>query len=114
MSILDEIIGAMRDPQMRHAAVVHAPLVLSAVAALLTLALALTRGKNKTLRWSTLVSFAGLAVTAWLAASSGRAAQEELGAVSIELRRLITQHEGLAEWIWLLGALGFTLTILTW
>ncbi len=106
MNTINEILRAMDDPQMRHSAIVHTPIVLSMVAASLALALTLLRGGNRTLRWLVLVSFTTLMVSALVAARSGQDARAEIGAAPLEARRVISRHEAMGQWVWVFAAGG--------
>lgn len=106
MDLVLDIFEAMQQPQMRHAAVVHGPIVLSAASAVAGAALAWTGGRHAGVRWTALSVFAALAISAWLAASSGAAAHRELGSISAELRDVIDQHRAMGRYVWIMGVVG--------
>jgi len=101
-----EIIEAMNNPQMRHAALVHFPVVLSIVGAVLALLSALWKGKNATLRWTAFGVFVALIGAALLAKDSGEDAENELKgpfAAAPAVSELIDEHEEMAEKVWIMA-----------
>jgi mono/diheme cytochrome c family protein len=106
------MIEAMNNPQMRHAAVVHLPVVLAMVAALLALLSAVLLGKNTTLRWLTLGIFVLLIVTAKLAENSGEEAEGVLSGTFVAaaaVSEVIEEHESMAQKVFYMAIVGFVL-----
>jgi hypothetical protein len=89
-----------------HAAVVHGPVALAGVVALVGLASALAGAKNRTLRWGTMLAGAALLLSAWAANVTGQAAFDAMGNPPAEARALAERHEELGE-----GALWWSLGI---
>lgn len=114
MSLINEMMASLREPSTRHAALVHAPIVLSAVSALAVLALAATRGKNATLRWVAAALLAGVVGAAFLATDSGEAAKSRLREPPQALRALVHEHEEAAEKVWIFAAVALAGVAATW
>ena len=115
MSIdIQEILNSLTHPPIRHAALVHMPIALSALGLLLLLLLLFTGGRSSCLRWSTVVLFlvaAGLAyVTAW----SGEQADDHLALdVKERVAETLSDHEWFGEWAWIPLAVTGVLAALT-
>lgn len=103
------MIEALEVPQTRHAVIVHAPVVLSMLAALVALLAAICR-KNLTLRWGAAAVFAALLGSAFLATNSGEDAEHSMGQISTKAHRMVHEHEELAETVWIFSAIGLGLT----
>jgi uncharacterized membrane protein len=103
------VFDVLSNPQMRHAAIVHLPIALSAIGVVLAIISAIATS-NKTLRITSLAAFVLLAIASWMGTQSGEAAFAELSNLSPAADALIEEHEHLAEKIWLfaLGAVVLT------
>ena len=64
------ILEALRDPRMRHAAIVHLPIALSIFCLIPAVLHAVLVGRNATLRWMTVGGYALLIVSMVLAWSA--------------------------------------------
>jgi len=92
-------------PQMRHAMLVHWPIVLSIVSSLLAVAMAFNRGKNAQLRWITLLACVGLAIAGYMTEQSGSRAEDAASIQSPEAQANLNEHEELGEKVPFLGAI---------
>ena len=101
MGELGELLEAMRDPQMRHAALVHLPVALSMLAVLPLVVLALMAGRHETIRWVALATCALLVLTALIAVNSGEGAEEELGDVPTAVHEIVEEHEEMSKLVWI-------------
>jgi uncharacterized membrane protein len=101
--MINEMLEAFLDPRMRHAMLVHLPIVLAVLALPLTLAAALRRD-DKTLRVLTLIVYLAFAGAAYVTAESGEDAEAAIdGELSEEAYATLEDHEELAETLWMLG-----------
>jgi len=105
MTSLGELLEAMADPRMRHAAVVHLPVALSVLGLPLALALPFTRKRALPLRWIVCGLYLALTATALVATQSGAAARVELGESANAARILLERHEWMARRVWILALL---------
>jgi mono/diheme cytochrome c family protein len=97
-------MDAWGDPGMRHAMVVHFPIVLSVVGIPAAVAAALITDKTKAMRWTALALYVGLALSGMLARSSGHGARDAVyGSLSDEGQRLLEEHDELGHKVWLFG-----------
>ncbi|MCP3904686.1 MAG: hypothetical protein GY715_13750 [Planctomycetes bacterium] len=94
------ILEMFNDPQMRHAALVHMPIALSAIALLAAVVSAIFL-KNTTLRCVTFTGYALLLLTAILAVRSGEAAEAETGQLVPDVYHVLEEHEEMAEKVWM-------------
>ncbi|MHC4948317.1 MAG: c-type cytochrome domain-containing protein [Planctomycetota bacterium] len=98
------LLEALRDPRMRHAVLVHAPIALSGLGVLLSLA-ALVARRNHTLRWTAVVAYALLCGTAVLAERSGEAAEEQIRVIlPAAVDETLEDHERMAQKVWIIAA----------
>jgi len=93
----NELLETFNDPSTAHAALVHAPIVLTGVGALAALLSALAMGRKKSLRWTALLICLLAAATAWSAKLSGEQAHDAMGDPPRDARALAHDHEKLAE-----------------
>jgi hypothetical protein len=114
MELVDEILTAMGDPQSRHAALVHTPIVLSLLAPVFAGLSSLRRGDNRLLRWLSLVCFGALLITALIAAKSGEGAFAEIGNLPSAVRRRVQTHADMARAVWIFAACGLLLSLGAW
>ena len=105
MSFITDFQQSWADPQTRHALIVHWPVVLSALSAAFTLALAITMGKNLTLRVITLMICIGVIVFGYIGLNSGENAEHAVQIPQGPPHDTLEQHEELAEKVPLLGAI---------
>ena len=90
---------------MRHAMVVHFPIVLSVVGIPTAVAAALIQDKTKAMRWTALVLYLVLTLSAWMGGRSGHGAHDAVyGSLSDEAQRLLEEHGQLGTTVWLFGA----------
>ena len=98
------LLEALRDPRMRHAVLVHAPIALSGLGVLLSLA-ALVARRNHTLRWTAVVAYALLCGTAVLAERSGEAAEEQIRVIlPAAVDETLEDYERMAQKVWIIAA----------
>ncbi len=96
----------LNDPHIRHAALVHFPIVLAALGILPLIALLMTGLKSRALKLFCVLWFAMASGGAALAANSGEAAADNLSVrspgITAAEHDAIEHHEELAEngWIW--------------
>ncbi len=99
-----EFLDAWGDPQMRHAMVVHFPIVLSLVGLPFALLAALCHSKDRArpIRWVTLIAYLMLAVSLYVAQESGDEAEHAVGSLSETGHEELEEHEehGLNLWWW--------------
>jgi uncharacterized membrane protein len=100
------MLDAWTDPHMRHAMLVHLPIVFGGLGILPLLALALTGFRSVTLKLVCVAWFALASAGAGLAAGAGEAAEEALHTLRVPLTgasgATLERHEELGEggWIW--------------
>ena len=103
--MLTHFMDAWSDPGMRHAMVVHFPIVLSVVGVPVAVAAALIRDETRAMRWTALVLYVAFALSGMLARNSGHDAHDAVyGSLSDEAQRLLEEHEELGHKVWLFGA----------
>jgi mono/diheme cytochrome c family protein/uncharacterized membrane protein len=105
MTFITEFQQTWADPQMRHALIVHWPVVLSVLSAVFTLALALTLGKNQALRIISLLICVGVIVFGYLGLNSGEIAEHASRIPAGQPHDTLEAHEELAEKVPLFGAI---------
>lgn len=113
MEFLDDFSRTWADPQLRHALIVHWPVVLSALSVLLTLALLVAGGRNATLRVITLLCCLAMMAGAYMGSQSGSRAENSVGTLSSEAHHLLEEHEELGEKTPLFAAVCAGLVLLT-
>ncbi|MHC5008761.1 MAG: DUF2231 domain-containing protein, partial [Planctomycetota bacterium] len=103
--MLTHFMDTWSDPGMRHAMVVHFPIVLSVVGTPAAVAAALITDKTRALRWTALGIYVALALSGMLARSSGHGAHDAVyGSLSDEAQHLLEEHDELGHKVWLFGA----------
>lgn len=95
---------ALNDPQMRHAALVHSPIVFSMISVVTTLVAGLLAWKFSVLRWLALLVAVIFLASAVVAERSGEDAEGALGAITSEASAVLEEHEGKAQKAWLFAA----------
>lgn len=101
---LREMTDAFNHPQMRHAIVVHWPVVLSVLLIPLTFLAALLPS-NKTCRWFALAAGAMLVAAAFVATNSGENAHSAMsGQGTPVVNELVDRHEEMAEKLWIFAS----------
>jgi len=114
--MIQSFLEAWNDPQMRHAMVVHFPVVLSVVTLPLAVLAALWQGKDRgrVFQWITLAAYLALAVSLYVAGESGEDAEHAAAAMSEagELEMEEHEHHGHNLWQWpavicIVAGLGF-------
>lgn len=113
MDFIHQFSGAWSDPQMRHALVVHWPVVLSVLCMLLTLALALWGARNTTLKVITILACVALTVAGYIGLQSGERAENATGELSPAAEAVLEEHEELGEKVPLFAAVCAGLALLT-
>jgi len=102
--MIQSFLDAWNDPQMRHAMVVHFPVVLSVVALPLAVLAALWLGKDRgrVFQWITLAAYLALAVSLFVAGESGEDAEHAAApmAEAGELEMEEHEHHGHNLWQW--------------
>ncbi len=101
---MNEFLDAWRDPQMRHAMVVHFPIVLSALGLPVAILAALWHAKDRgrLTRWATLIVYLALTVSLFVARQAGHEAEEAVGPISERGEQELEEHEhhGHNLWLW--------------
>jgi hypothetical protein len=113
MDFLSDFSKTWSDPQMRHAMIVHWPIVLSFVCMLLSLGLVCTRAKTVTLKVITLAACVMLTGSGWMGLNSGERAENATGQLSEAAHDLLEEHEELGEKVPLLAAICAGLVLIT-
>jgi uncharacterized membrane protein len=114
--MMQSFLDAWNDPQMRHAMVVHFPVVLSVVSLPFAVLAALWLGKDRgrVFQWITLAAYGALTVSLYVAGESGHDAEHAAAPLSeageIELEE--HEHHGHTLWQWpavicILAGVGF-------
>jgi uncharacterized membrane protein len=104
MDWLNDISQTLSDPSMKHAMIVHWPIVLAGVGVILVSLVVITGARNRTLQWLALATFAALAIAGFIAMNSGEHAEHDIqGSLSAEASAVLEQHETLANWVWIFG-----------
>jgi len=102
--MMQSFLDAWNDPQMRHAMVVHFPVVLSVVTLPFAVLAALWLGKDRgrVFQWITLGAFLALAVSLYVAGESGHDAEHAAApmAEAGELELEEHEHHGHTLWRW--------------
>ena len=97
-------LEAWGDPQMRHAMVVHFPIVLSVIGLPVALLAALWHSKDRgrVMRWVALTTYLVLAASLYVAQESGEEAEHAAGPLSEAGHEELEEHEhhGLNLWWW--------------
>ncbi len=110
--MLTHFMNAWNDPAMRHAMVVHFPVVLSVVGPPLAAAAALMKDRTRAMRSAALALYLALAVSAFVAARSGETAEDAIrGSLSDEASTLVHEHEELGEKVWPLATAVWVLLV---
>lgn len=103
---MNSMLDALSDPHMRHAALVHLPIVMAAVSPLLILVLALKKFRNNTLLGVSLAALLLGSAGGALASNAGEAAEDSLHEHRVSwpagANDAAEKHEELGEngWIW--------------
>ena len=102
--MMQSFLDAWNDPQMRHAMVVHFPVVLSVVSLPFAVLAALWLGKDRgrVFRWITLAAYLALTVSLYVAGESGHDAEHAAAPLSEagELELEEHEHHGHTLWQW--------------
>ncbi|MCI0629629.1 MAG: hypothetical protein L0Y44_03125 [Phycisphaerales bacterium] len=105
MEFVSDFSKTWADPQMRHALVVHWPVVLTWISVLVALALALSGGKNLTLKVTLLAVCVAMTIAGWMGLNSGERAERSVqGSLSAAAEEVLEEHEELGEKVPLLAA----------
>ena len=102
---MSSILEALRNDVTRHAMFVHFPIVLSIVTAILGVIAGCCGGRGQSVRWLAVVSAGALTVSAFFATGSGEDAHARMTrSHPAEAWELATDHEAMANRVWVLGA----------
>ncbi len=102
----NSMLEAWRDPTTVHATLVHMPIALAILGALVTLILAIMAGSNRTLRLVAICIYVLLMLCALMAAQSGKSARSDLDhQFPREVYDLMDTHEQMASNIWLFAVI---------
>src|SRR3954469_23703606 len=94
------------NPPIWHAINVHLPITLAMLGLPMLCVVAITRGRNRALRWSTFALYAVVAAAAWFAAMTGENARHALSPhITAAAAERIEFHEWMAQWVWVLAAI---------
>jgi uncharacterized membrane protein len=108
--MLRGFLDAWTDPAMRHAMIVHFPVVLSIVGIPVAVAAALVKDRARSMRWTALACFVVLAVSGLMASLAGERAHDAIpGLLGEEARAILHDHEEMGEKVWPLAALACAL-----
>jgi mono/diheme cytochrome c family protein len=113
MNLFRDFSSSWANPQLRHALMVHWPVVLSVLSALFVLILAINRGKSASLRTICLLLCLGFMVLGYITMQSGSNAENAAGPRSAEADKVLHDHEELGEKVPVFGAVCAGLMILT-
>jgi len=109
--MLNDLIAAFQNPAMRHAILVHFPIVLSIITIPIAFASALsTNNKSKIWPILTTLLLAAFALAAAIAIRAGHNAESHLGNIMPVISQTVSQHEDAAE---NLGYFGLAATLLS-
>ncbi|MBI1335350.1 MAG: hypothetical protein GC164_00135 [Phycisphaera sp.] len=102
MPTLAAITDTLNDPHKLHAALVHFPIVLAFVGLVLTIALTVTLGKSKGLRWWCVALYLVAALTGFIAMDAGEDSVNDLDTSNLSdgVKQLIHDHEEMGEKVW--------------
>lgn len=101
--MLDDMLSAWNDPSMRHAMIVHFPVVLS-VLGVPVAAASLFMPRSRWARGLAILLFAGLAASCYMAAGSGNGAEASLGAtMTRQAAEALEEHERLGQYVFLMA-----------
>src|SRR5688572_20739818 len=102
-----------QNPAIWHAINVHLPITLAVLGLPLLCVVAITRGRHRALRWSTVALYAVVTVSAWFAAETGVGAMEALSAsIPAAAAERVNFHEWMAQWVWVLAGVTTLLLLL--
>jgi uncharacterized membrane protein len=114
MDFLTEFSTTWADPQMRHAMVVHWPIVMAVLCVPAALAVAFSGGKSATLRCVGLICAVLMLASGWVAMRSGGNAENSVrGSTSDAAEAVLEEHEELGEKVPVFAFIGATLIGLT-
>jgi uncharacterized membrane protein len=104
--MLKDFLDAWSDPAMRHAMIVHFPVVLSIVGIPVAVAAALMKDRAACMRWTAVLCFGVLAVSGLMASLSGERAEGAIpGLLGEEARAILHRHGSMGSRIWPIAAL---------
>ncbi len=113
--LLHSMADASNNAAARHAMMVHLPIAISLLGVPLVIALLLSGGRAKALRWMTFALFVIGAVGAFAAERSGEDAYARLDTARMTEAALDTlnRHESMGEKVWLLMGAAAALSLVT-
>lgn len=103
---MNDMVRLFNDPNARHAILVHVPIALSVLGVIPAIALALTKFRNVTLKWTCVAWFVVASGGAFFAENAGHEAEEQaekvVGGLSESQEQALHEHEELGEdgWMW--------------
>ncbi|MHC4099366.1 MAG: c-type cytochrome domain-containing protein [Planctomycetota bacterium] len=104
--MLKHFMDAWADPSMRHAMVVHFPIVLALAGIPFVVIAALIQRRGAPMRWTALAVYLLLAVIGMAGRASGHDAHDAVsGSLNEQGQALLEDHERLGHQVWLFGAL---------
>ena len=100
--MMQSFFDAWNDPQMRHAMVVHFPVVLSVVSLPMAVLAALWLGKDRgrVFQWITLAVYLALTVSLYVAGESGHDAEDAAAAMTEAGEQELQEHEHHGHTLW--------------
>ncbi len=111
--MLNDLITAIQNPSMRHAILVHFPIVLSIIIIPFALLAALPQcKKSKIFPIITTLLLAAFALSAALAIKAGHNAESHLGNIIKVISQTVTEHEDAAEYLGYFGLAAALLSLL--
>ncbi len=112
MNPIAQFTDAWNDPSMRHAMLVHFPIVLSLVGLIFTFIAAITWSKCKMFRCAALAIFIIMLGCGYIAEESGENAHDAVeGSLSEEGEALLHEHEELGEKVWIFSGISLLLVV---
>ena len=110
MNLMQQFLDAWNNPPMRHAMLLHFPIVLSAIGPIVTILAALFWSKSKVFRWAALILFIALLGCGYITEESGENAHDAVeGSLSEDGEALLHEHEELGEKVWIFSGISLIL-----
>src|SRR4029450_2405736 len=101
---LNDFLSSWGNPQLRHALMVHWPIVLSVLSLLFVVGLAINKGKSALLRMICLLVCLGFMVLGYITMQSGGNAENAAGLGSADADKVLDEHEEFGEKVPVFGA----------
>lgn len=106
MNPITQFLDAWNEPAMRHAMVLHFPIVLSVIGPIITIIAALFWSKCKIFRWAAVALFVAMLASGYITEESGENAHDAVqGSLSEAGEELLHEHEELGEKVWIFSSI---------